>query len=99
MDCSPRAQICSPRKRTSNRDRCFDRGMTAVVFERDVLESKCIDIAHCRIESQLWKRQWLAFELNRSLLKMIQIKVHVAKGMHESSYLESCDLRDHVREK
>src|SRR5678816_1888515 len=69
--------------------------MRIITFEREILETKIINVADTWIEAH--RRQWtrLTRELEARLFEMIRVKVQIAERVHEGVGPQAADLRDH----
>src|SRR5690349_5096238 len=70
-----------------------------VAFESKIFESEVLDALALRVHHQLGQRTRLARELQLRLFEVVRIKVRVAKGVDEVSYLKIAYLRHHMGEK
>ena len=85
-------------KENSYRDRRLDRRMRIVANEREILESKIVDVPYRRVQLHVRKWPTIASELLARLRKMVLVKVKIAESVNEFGRCETTDLCDHPRE-
>ena len=82
----------------SYRDRRLDRRMRIVANEREILESKIVDVPYRRVQLHVRKWPTIASELLARLREMVLVKVKIAESVNEFGRCETTDLCDHSRE-
>ena len=85
-------------KENSYRDWRLDRRMRIVANEREILESKIVDVPYRRVQLHVRKWPTIASELLARLRKMVLVKVKIAESVNEFGRCETTDLCDHPRE-
>lgn len=70
-------------------------GVGFVVNQLKVIEIELINLGDVRIDLHLGKWQWISGELEVGLVKMVRVKVKVAKSMDKFPRLVAANLCDH----
>jgi len=78
-----------------NRNRCANRIMAYVVFEREIAIAEIKNVFDLGIQTYIWQIKRFARQLGFDLFMVIAVQMRIAQGMNEFTDFQAANLGNH----